>query len=212
LPRLVPVYVASHVAELFLPLGQEDIDDTMRDFIKSEVTRELNLKICDLYQDEELSIIDKVRALLHHIARALRNFTPAPCGSPKSPPLCLTLFILCRRPLLSCDRVPCRTRSTARWRPTCAPTSCGAPWRTRATRCSSSSRTTRPSRGDTPTHPREEVGPSRGGQRGWLPLRLCARSCCCQSASATAATARCRPQDEITRKQHFHTPHLFTYP
>jgi hypothetical protein len=83
------------VAELFLPLGQEDIDDTMRDFIKSEVTRELNLKICDLYQDEELSIIDKVRALLHHIARALRNFTPAPCGSPMPPPLCLTLFILC---------------------------------------------------------------------------------------------------------------------
>ena len=38
-----------------------------------QVTRELNLKICDLYQDEELSIIDKVRALLHHIARALRN-------------------------------------------------------------------------------------------------------------------------------------------
>jgi hypothetical protein len=89
------------VAELFLPLGQEDIDDTMRDFIKSEVTRELNLKICDLYQDEELSIIDKVRALLHHIARALRNFTPAPCGSPMSPPLCLTLFILCHCLLLS---------------------------------------------------------------------------------------------------------------
>ena len=100
----------------------------MRDFIKSEIARELNLKICDLYQDEELSITDKVRALLPPATRALT-------------------FLMheheCRVTVLVF-----RTRLTARCRRTCVPTSFGAPWRTRATGCSSSSRKTRRAAGE----------------------------------------------------------------
>jgi len=47
------------LSELFLPLLNEKLKPDVLDFIKEEVTMQLNLKICDLYEDEELSITDK---------------------------------------------------------------------------------------------------------------------------------------------------------
>ena len=47
------------LTEVFMPLGQQDLSEELMEFIKSEITRELNTKIVNLYEDEELSIIDK---------------------------------------------------------------------------------------------------------------------------------------------------------